>query len=58
MGMEIVTFRNQEMKPSQKCATITWSNTIFEVSSLYKLFNIIKYNERYNKNIIAYLITI
>jgi hypothetical protein len=45
-------FRNQEMKPSQKCTTITWFSTIFEVSSQYKLFNIIKCNKRYNKNII------
>jgi hypothetical protein len=42
-------FRNQEVKQSQKCTTITWSSTIFEVSSQYKLFNIIKYNKKNNK---------
>jgi len=50
MGMEIVTFfRNQEVKPLQMCTTITWSSTIFDVSSQYELFDIGKYNNRYNK---------
>ena len=47
--MEIVTFLETRSEISQKCTTITWSSTIFAVSSQYELFNIIKYNERYNK---------
>ena len=35
-------FRNQQVKPSQKCTTITWSNTVFDVSAKYKFFSMIK----------------
>jgi len=58
MDMEIITFfRNQEVKPSQKCTTITWSSTMFGVSSQYELFNIIKEIIKFNK-IMAYVRTI
>ena len=42
MDMEIVIFQNQEVKLTQKCTAIIWSNTVFEVSSQYKLFSTIK----------------
>jgi len=35
----------QVVKPTQRCTTIMWSSTVFEVSTQYKLFNIIKYNK-------------
>jgi len=38
-------FGNQEVKPTQRCTTITWSSTMFEVSTQYELFNIITYNK-------------
>ena len=38
-------FGNQEVKPTQRCTTIMWSSTMFEVSTQYKLFNITKYNK-------------
>jgi len=36
---------NQEVKPTQRCTTIMWSSTIFEFSTQYELFSIIKYNK-------------
>jgi len=38
-------FGNQEVKPTQKCTTIMWPSTMFEVSTQSELLNIIKYNK-------------
>jgi len=46
MDMEIlIFFGNQEVKPTQRCTTIMWASTMFEVSTEYKLFGVIKYNK-------------
>jgi len=38
-------FGNEEVKPTQRCTTIMWSSTMFEVSTQYELFSIVKYNK-------------
>jgi hypothetical protein len=38
-------FRYQGVKPTQKCTTITWSGTVFEVLEQNELIIIIRYNK-------------
>jgi len=33
------------VKPTQKCTTITWSNTVFDVSAQCELFSMIKHSK-------------